>query len=130
MGFAALSPSYTGGYSRAELRLPGQQDAAQLLGHAQHRVMAGVELVPFSAKLIGGAALMRLPRVLRPPAPDHIGFPFLRPERVELDPLGIDAGRVLRVAVERPGARRGIEIGEEAALGVLAGRAAGQPAAV
>src|SRR5581483_2819170 len=40
----------------------GQQQPGQLLRHAQHRVMAGVEFGPFGAKAFGGAALMRLAR--------------------------------------------------------------------
>src|SRR2546423_9011040 len=88
--------------------------------------MTGIELVPLAAELIGGAALMRFARVLGAAAPDDIGPPFLRPERVELDPLGIDAGRELRVAVERPGAGRGVEIGEEAGLRTFPGPVAPQ----
>src|ERR1041384_2875963 len=78
------------GEARGRVRvfeLRGEQEPAQLLGHAQHRVMAGVELVPFAAELVGGAALMRLARVLGAAAPDDLGLPFLRPQRVTMSPI-------------------------------------------
>src|ERR1700722_18207109 len=90
--------------------------------------MAGVELVPGSAELVGGAALMRFARVLRALAPDHIGLPGLRPERIELDRLLVDADRVLGVAVERPRLGVRLKVGEQAVGGVLAAGAGGEAA--
>src|SRR5437764_12259303 len=91
--------------------------------------MAGVELVPAGAELVGGAALMRLARVLRALAPDHIGLPGLRPERIELHRLFVDADRVLGVALQRPGLALRVEVGEEAIGRILARRAGRQAAA-
>src|SRR5437660_11270994 len=92
--------------------------------------MAGVELVPAGAEPVGGAALMRLARVLGTAAPDDVGLPFLRPEIVELDPLLVDPARVLGIAVERPSAGCRFEIGEQPVGGILAGRLAGQAAGI
>src|SRR5712671_7200578 len=90
--------------------------------------MAGVELVPLGIELFRGAALMRFARIGGAAAPDHGCRPLLVPEIVELDRVLVDPDRMQGVAVERPGAGLGGEVGEEAGFGVLAGRAGGKPA--
>src|SRR5437773_3616500 len=89
-----------------------QQQPGQFVGHAQHRVMPGIELGPFGAEPVGGAALMGFARVLRLAAPDDARLPFLRPERIELDRVLVDADRVGRVARDRPRADLWTKIGE------------------
>src|SRR5207244_10142596 len=73
---------------------------------------------------LGGAALMRFARVLRLLAPDDARLPWLRPERLQLDRVLVDADRVPRIARNRPRADLRAEIGE----GVFRHRAAGQAA--
>src|SRR5262249_41808771 len=57
------------------------EQSAQLVGLAQHRVVAGVQLGPRGLEALGGAPLVRLRGIARALAPDHRGRPRLIPER-------------------------------------------------
>ena len=56
------------------------QQRGQLVLHAEHRVVAGVELEPLRLELLGRAALVRFAGVHRTTAPDHFRRPWLRRE--------------------------------------------------
>src|SRR5690348_12082648 len=89
--------------------------------------MPRVEHLEGGAELFGGAALVGLAGVLRAFAPDDARLPLLVPEAVELDRAFVDAGRVHRVALERPGAGLRVEISEKAGFGILARGAGHDP---
>src|ERR1700730_17764389 len=62
-----------GAASRVVVRIglcAGGQECGQLVRHAEHRIVAGVQLVPFGVELVGGAALVRLTRIGGAAAPD------------------------------------------------------------
>src|SRR5438552_5053256 len=67
------------GRRTADRRRLSEQQLRQLVRRAQHRVVAGVELVVWCAELFGGAALMRLRRIHGLCAADHRRRPFLIP---------------------------------------------------
>src|SRR5215469_12022966 len=118
MGFAMLNPSDAQPILRSKQR-------RKLVGRAQHRVVARVELAPSGGELVGGAALMRLTRIDGPAAPDHRRRPLPFPEIVEPDRVFIDPDRMQGVALERAGPRLRLEIGKEPGFGVLARRTGG-----
>src|SRR5579875_2438837 len=78
--------------------------------------MAGVELDIAGGEALGGAALMRFGRVRAAAAAYHHRRPGLRPEAFERDRILHHRDRVRRIAGERPGPQRRIEIGKHAAL--------------
>src|SRR6516162_4365111 len=106
----------------------GGQQRRELLGHAEHRIVPSVELVPFAIEPLGGTALVRLPRIDGAAAPDHRRRPLLVPEAVELDRALVDPDRMQRITLQRPGARRRVEIGEQPSLRVFSRGAGGKPA--
>src|ERR1700719_2397543 len=55
----------------------GNKQSGQFLGHAQHRIMTGIELGPFAVQLFRGAALMCLAGIGGAAAPDHTCRPAL-----------------------------------------------------
>src|SRR5258707_5936319 len=80
----------------------GGQERRQLIRHAEHRIMAGVELVPFSVELFGGAALVRLTRIGGAAGPDPGCRPLLPPATVERSQVLVAPDRMLGLAGERP----------------------------
>ena len=77
-----------------------RQEGGQFGWHAQHRVVAGVELGPFGAEPFGRAALVCFARVRRSAAPDHARLPLLRPERISFDRLEAERNRMRRSALD------------------------------
>src|SRR5207249_439071 len=94
------------------------QKPGELLGLAQHRIVAGVQLVPGALQPLGGAPLVRLGRVRGAATADHGRRPTLVPEVAELHRRLERGDRMRRVSREGPGACVGIEIGEQPLLGV------------
>src|SRR5881392_3321680 len=79
-----ISPKFIG-LSRFKLPRPRpssarQQHSGQFVGHAEHRVVPGIEFGPARVEPFGGAALMGFARVLRAAAPDDASLPGLGPE--------------------------------------------------
>src|SRR5262249_3910233 len=97
---------------RAYRALIPRQQRRELVGHAEHWVMAGVELIPSGVQLVGRAFLMCFARIDRAAAPDHRGTPLLIPEPIELDGALVDSDRMQRVAIKRPSPRCRIKVGE------------------
>src|SRR5437660_9293387 len=62
-----------------------EQQARELLRLAQHRVVAGIELVPGALQALGRPALVRLGRIRGAPAADDGRGPGLAPEAAERD---------------------------------------------
>src|SRR5690348_5214071 len=71
------------GVYRAAPASSRRQQQGQFGRHAQHWVVAAVELGPFGAEPLGGASLVSLARVRSPATPDHARPPLLRPDRIE-----------------------------------------------
>src|SRR5689334_16352141 len=107
------------GVYRAAPASSRRQQRGQFGRHAQHWVVAAVELGPFGAEPLGGASLVSLARVRSPATPDHARPPLLRPERIELDRLEAKGDRMRRPAFKGPGAHLGVEVGEQAVCDVL-----------
>src|SRR5689334_8500692 len=87
-------------------------EAGERLGLAQHRIMAGVELVPPALQGLAGAALMGERRIGALAAPHDRRLPRQAPETLELHRLGQGRHRMRRAALEGPFARRRLEVGE------------------
>ena len=91
-------------------RLPVQDDIRQRVGHAQHREMAGIELVPACAEGLCGASLVCLARPVRLTAKYDRRVPRLIPEFLKHHGLVEGRNRVNAGPVGRPFGEVGVEI--------------------
>src|SRR5262245_50564764 len=91
-----------------------QDDPGQLVGRAQHRIMAGIDHVPARLELVGSAADVGLARIGRAAAVEDVGSPRLVPEPLKLHRAVVDRAGMERDAIGGPFAHVDIEIGEQA----------------
>src|SRR5204863_4789966 len=106
--------------------LLAEQQLRQLVRRAQHRVVAGGELVVRPAETLRRPALMMLRRIHGLRAPGHRRGPLLIPERRGHHRRLERGDGMRRDPVERPRAHRRLEILEHAVLGVLTRWAGGE----